>query len=174
MVRMRGPGLLLGEWACLAALASGPRHGFAVAKRLEPEGEFGRVWTLSRPLTYRSLASLQDHGLIRPRRSEPGVGGPNRTVLAITAAGRRALDEWLSTPVGHPRDVRGELLLKIVVLAELGRTDAPLIADQLAVFERQRVSRLAELAEEATDPVRRWRLEFLDAAIRFLRSREGG
>lgn len=170
MVRVRGPGLLLGEWACLAALAAGPQHGFAIAKRLEPDGDFGRVWTLSRPLTYRSLASLQDLGLIRPRRSEPGAGGPNRTVLTITAAGRRALDEWSRTTVGHPRDVRGELLLKIVVLADLGRSDASLVADQLAVFERQRATRLAEVAEDPTDPVRRWRLEFLDASIRFLRS----
>ena len=52
----RGTGeLLLGEWACLGVVAVAPTHGFAVAQRLRPEGDLGRVWSLSRALTYRAL-----------------------------------------------------------------------------------------------------------------------
>ncbi len=106
MVRVRQPGLLLGEWACLAALAEGRLHGFAIARRLAPDGDLGRVWTLSRPLTYRALTTLTERGLVRAVASEPGAGGPNRTVMALTPKGRRALEGWLATPVAHPRDVR--------------------------------------------------------------------
>lgn len=169
MVRVRQPGLLLGEWACLAALGQGRLHGFAIARRLAPDGDLGRIWTLSRPLTYRALGTLVEQGLVRAAASEPGAG-PNRTVMAITAKGRRALDAWLAGPVAHPRDVRGELLLKLVVRDGLGLGRQPLVNAQLAVFEAMREQRHAEQDEAPDDPVRRWRLEFVEAALRFLRS----
>jgi hypothetical protein len=50
--------LLLGEWACLGALDAGPSHGFALAEQLGPSGPIGRVWSLSRPLTYRAIDRL--------------------------------------------------------------------------------------------------------------------
>lgn len=169
MVRVRQPGLLLGEWACLAALGRGRLHGFAIARRLAPDGDLGRIWTLSRPLTYRALGTLSEQGLVRAAASEPGAG-PNRTVMAITPKGRRALGTWLAGPVAHPRDVRGELLLKLVVRDELGLGRAALVTAQLEVFEAMRRQRLAEVDDDPDDPVRRWRLEFVEAALRFLRS----
>ena len=50
-----GNDLLLGEWACLGLLYSGPSHGFAIAARLKPGSDIGRIWSLTRPLTYRAL-----------------------------------------------------------------------------------------------------------------------
>lgn len=173
MVRVRQPGLLLGEWACLGALGAGKLHGFAVAKRLEVDGDIGRVWTLSRPLTYRALNTLLEQGMVRPAGEEPGTAGPNRTLLALTPKGRTALKNWLATPVGHPRDVRGELLLKIVICDSMGLDRSVLIERQLAAFEIQRAARASEKApddEGFVDPVRVWRFEFVDAAVRFLQS----
>ena len=57
MPRTTAEQLLLGEWACLGVLYQGPMHGFAIASRLKPDGDIGRVWSLSRPLTYRSPCS---------------------------------------------------------------------------------------------------------------------
>ncbi len=105
--------LLLGEWACLGILYRAPSHGFAIAAELKPDAEIGRIWSLSRPLTYRSLDQLMQRGLIEPRGEEPGIAGGNRTVLSITRAGRAALRRWVQTPVEHIRDLRSELLLKI-------------------------------------------------------------
>jgi hypothetical protein len=64
--------LLLGEWACLGILYTAPTHGFAIAARLKPEGDIGRVWSLSRALTYRSIDKLVARGYIRPVAEEPG------------------------------------------------------------------------------------------------------
>ena len=61
----------MGEWACLGILATGRAHGFAVAARLKPTGDVGRVWSMSRPLTYRALDQLAAQGLIRPVGEEP-------------------------------------------------------------------------------------------------------
>ncbi|MBI5088623.1 MAG: PadR family transcriptional regulator, partial [Actinobacteria bacterium] len=90
--------LLLGEWACLGILYPAPAHGFAVAARLKPSGDIGRVWSLSRPLTYRSLEQLAARGYVHAVGEEPGIAGGNRTILAATRTGRAQLRRWLAAP----------------------------------------------------------------------------
>ena len=101
--------LTLAEGACLAAVQQGLRHGWAIGSLLAADGEIGRIWTLSRPLTYRAIDSLIERRLLTRRGTEAGRGR-DRTLLQITAAGSRAVVAWLATPVDHLRDVRTELL----------------------------------------------------------------
>jgi DNA-binding PadR family transcriptional regulator len=91
----------LGDWACLGILYQRPVHGFSVAARLKPDADVGREWSLSRPLTYRSLEQLRARGDIRPIGEERGIAGGNRIILAATRQGRAALRTWLRTPVRH-------------------------------------------------------------------------
>jgi len=156
--------LLLGEWACLGVLYDGPTHGFAIATTLRPGGELGRVWSLSRALTYRSLDQLVDRGLVRAVGEEPGIAGGNRTVLAATRTGRAELRRWLATPVEHLRDLRSELLLKLVIAERCG-------VDVGDMLHRQRsiVADLAgALADDRDDVVTLWRRENSEAALRVL------
>src|SRR5687767_4222961 len=95
----------LTEWVVLGLLAEESAHGFALARRLAPGGEVGRVWAASRPLTYRAIDQLAADGLIAPVRTEAGRG-PQRTVHEVTDAGRQELARWLRTPVPRFRDVR--------------------------------------------------------------------
>ena len=160
--------LLLGEWACLGILYPAPSHGFAVAADLKPEGEIGRVWSLSRALTYRSLDQLAIRGLVQAVGEEPGIAGGNRTILAATRSGRAQLRRWLATPVAHLRDLRSELLLKLVI-AERCNID---IADMLALQRVQIVELCRAIDEHAAaapdDVVALWRSESSHAALRFL------
>ena len=130
--------LLLGEWACLGILYPAPSHGFAIAARLKPDGDIGRVWSLSRALTYRSLDQLTVRALIQPIGEERGIAGGNRTVLAATRSGRAQLRKWLSMPVPHLRELRSALLLK-VVLADWCEIDVS------KMLERQRVKVVIQL-----------------------------
>ena len=171
MSRTRQPGLLLGEWACLGALVHERAHGFAVAKRLAPDGDIGRVWTMSRPLTYRALDILVEHGMIRAVGEVPGTAGPNRLMLAPTPKGRAAIKTWLRTPVNHLRDIRGELLLKLVLARLVDADRSPLIDAQLAIFCELRDSFGGPIRRTSTtdgDPVTVWRRENANAAVRFL------
>ena len=161
--------LLLGEWACLGILYSAPTHGFAIAARLKPTGDVGRVWSLSRALTYRSLEQLSTRGYVREVGEEPGIAGGNRTILAATRSGRAQLRTWLRTPVAHLRDVRSELLLKLVI--------ADLCAVDISSMLQQQHSHIARLAEVIAPPgggdapgdvVDLWRSETSQAALRFL------
>ena len=160
--------LLLGEWACLGVLAMGPTHGFAIASRLRPDADLGRIWSLSRPLTYRAIEQLLKHGYAEPVGEEPGIAGGTRTILAITDSGRTALREWLHRPAIHLRDLRSELLLKLQLAASLGIEASALVDAQRRVVTETHRSLLTHLREQPDDIVTQWRLETADAALRFL------
>jgi len=157
--------LSLAEAVCLTLVANEPTHGWSIVKALAPDGEIGRIWSLSRPLTYRALTALADSGLIEPQGSEPG-GGPPRTIWRATAKGKRTSRAWLRRPVEHPRDMRTEFLLKIA----LGAPAADLARAQLDAFTPAFAGiRQAANADKA-DVVARWRLESAEAIRRFLQS----
>jgi len=161
--------LLLGEWACLGILYPAPTHGFAIAARLKPEGDVGRVWSLSRALTYRSLEQLTTRGYIHAVGEQPGIAGGNRTILAATRSGRAQLRKWLSTPVCHLRDLRSQLLLKMII-ADLCGIDVSRMLEQ----QHARIEHLADAiagqvtASTPVDVVDLWRIESSQAALRFL------
>jgi DNA-binding PadR family transcriptional regulator len=168
MARTRDQHLLLGEWACLGVLYTGPAHGFAVAARLKPTGDVGRVWSLSRALTYRSLDQLSIHGYVQPVGVEPGIAGGNRTILSATRSGRAQLRSWLATPVTHLRDLRSELLLKLVI-AEICRIDVTAMLDQQRVHVAELSEAIdAQICADPADIVALWRGESARAALRFL------
>ncbi len=77
----------MGEWACLGLIYPAPTHGFAVAAHLRPNGDVGRVWSLSRPLTYRAIDQLVQRGLVQAVGEERGIAGGNRTIVAATRTG---------------------------------------------------------------------------------------
>ena len=155
----------LPEAVCLTLVTQEPRHGWAIVKQLAPGGDIGRVWSLSRPLTYRALDALAHAALLEPLGSEAGPGPP-RTIWRATAKGRRLSRSWLRRPVAHPRDVRTELLLKLV----LGAPAADLARQQLTEFEPV-FAGLQQAAEaDRTDLVARWRAESAEATRRFLQS----
>lgn len=160
--------LLLGEWACLGIVYAAPSHGFAVAARLKPDGDVGRVWSLSRALTYRSLEQLAQRGYVRPVAEEPGIAGGNRTILDATRAGRSQFRRWLSTPVLHLRDLRSELLLKLVLADLCGVDVAPMAAAQRAHIAEMADLLRAQVDDDPSDVVALWRSEASRAALRFL------
>ena len=88
-------------------------------------------------------------------------------MLAATRTGRAELRRWLAAPVVHLRDLRSELLLKLVI-AE--RCDI----ETTSMLQRQReivaglVSVLGERAAGESDVVALWRHETSEAALRFL------
>jgi PadR family transcriptional regulator AphA len=160
----------LTEWVVLALVAEEPRHGFAVARELAADAALGEVWTVARPLVYRAIDHLRDAGLVVPVRTEAGTQGPHRTVYRATRSGSSRLARWLDQPVTHPRDVRTELLLKLVLRARRGRALAPLARRQLEQFAAVTVGleQRAATATGADRVVARWRAESIGAIRRTL------
>lgn len=157
---MSVPQLSLADQVCLAVIGEGRTHGWAIVKLLAPEGELGRIWSLSRALTYRSIDRLVEFGLVQ--RSDVG----RRAELRIAAAGRRRRSAWLTQPVKHLRDLRTEFLLKLV-LCERSSIDT---ADLVHTQRRQLTPAITALTDrDPDDAVALWRHESAQAAARFLK-----
>jgi PadR family transcriptional regulator AphA len=159
-----------GEWAVLALLSERPSHGWAVAAELARSGEFGSVWSLGRPLVYRSIDILAERGLIEPAGHEPGLRGPNRTIYRTTCDGATALLQWLEEPVEHVRDVRSLLLLKLIFAERTGIDPTPMLAAQHATTAAAVGALERRLhASGGTEAILlRFRLESTRAVLRFV------
>lgn len=154
----------------LALLCEHPAHGWALANHLGPAGELGSVWSLGRPLVYRSLEVLEQRQLIEAAGHEPGIRGPNRTIFRATPAGQEALRRWLQEPVEHVRDVRSLLLLKLVFADRAGIDPEPMLLAQLdsivtAVHSLEAKTRASAGSERI---LLRFRLESTRAVLRFI------
>jgi DNA-binding PadR family transcriptional regulator len=75
--RRNDPGVLI-----LTSLASGPKHGYALARDIE---RFAGV-TLGPGTLYGAITALEEHGLIEPERQDE-----RRRPYRLTAAGRTEL-----------------------------------------------------------------------------------
>lgn len=154
----------------LALLCERPAHGWALASQLSSTGELGSIWSLGRPLVYRSLEILQSRELIASSGLEPGARGPNRMIFRATAAGHDAVARWLAEPVEHVREGRSLLLLKLV-FAERGCVDPrPMLIGQHDAATRGIGALEARLAASSgVDRVLlRFRLESTRAVLRFV------
>ena len=158
---MAHPELSLADQVCLAVIGERPTHGWHLVKLLATDGDLGRIWSLSRPLTYRAIDRLVELGLV----SRTDLG--RRAELRITAAGRRRRRTWLDAPVEHLRDLRTEFLLKLSLRERSGFDSEALVArQQQALAPAMR----ALVDHEPVDVVDRWRRESALAARRFLES----
>ena len=92
-------------------------------------------------------------------------------MLAITRSGRAALRSWLATPVVHLRDLRSELLLKLVLAERCDVDVRVMIAEQKrivrAMIKSQGESSSGDVVTGG-DVVTLWRREAAEAALRFL------
>ena len=104
--------------ALLALLSEGPKYGLRLQN--EFESRTGEVWPLNVGQVYTTLQRLERDGLVE---TDAGEGERSRKRYRITAAGDRALVEWLRTPpelVPPPRD---ELVIKVLVALQIPGID---------------------------------------------------
>jgi len=153
------------EHVCLVLVSQGVGHGWALGTVLAPDGEIGRIWSLTRPLTYRAIDGLVDKGLVSRRGRSAGLGR-DRVVIALTPAGRREATRWLDTPVLHLREVRTELLVKLALRERVGLDNEPLLNAQQELFEP--VIETLTSTHDTDDVVAVWRRESARAVRRFL------
>ena len=160
----------LQEWAALGVLCEAPAHGWAVAEELTPSGSIGRVYSCTRPLVYRALGQLREAGLVEVRRTSPSDAGPARTTLGPTRRGRSAFARWRGDPVPHVRDLRSELMLKLLFHERSGLDPAPLLHRQAAALAETERALGAQLASASgfARTLALWRLSASRGALSFV------
>jgi PadR family transcriptional regulator AphA len=148
----------------LALVVHTPRHGWAIHEELSPTGDIGRAWTLSRQLVYRAIDTLVEDGLVKRATPKDGGGG-DKVIISPTAAGKRMALQWLDSPVTHLRDVRTELVLKVMLREKMGLPLASFLTAQHEIFDPL----IASINKDASGaPVNLWRKESANAVKRYL------
>jgi DNA-binding PadR family transcriptional regulator len=168
--QMRLPDLSLTEWVVLALIVEQPTHGFAISKELAPDGDLGKIWTVRRSLVYGVIVQLEERDFITPLGAEPGNRGPVRTRMGPTRAGKAAVDQWLSTPALHVRELRTHLMLQLRLLDRRGLDLSPLASAQLEQLAPilTALRGQAATAEGFAGILATWRYESAQAAARVL------
>lgn len=125
------------EAAVLGLLGRGERSGYDLNK-LAHLG-VGYVWAPAKSQIYAVLPRLVSAGYAT-RRSLEQRERPDKQLYRLTAAGKRALRDWLESPA-DPGESRNPFLLKVFFGGDL-ETDA-----LVAHLERKRAEAKAELAD---------------------------
>jgi PadR family transcriptional regulator AphA len=106
----------------LGMLGMGPMCGYEIKRFVDHSTRF--FWAASYGQIYPELRRLSEAGLIEG--TPDPEGGRRRTVFSLTAAGRKALREWLSAP-SEVQEMRDESLLK-VFFSDFGGPEATVAA----------------------------------------------
>lgn len=135
----------------LALLSTGPRHPYDMHRFLvDTRKDF--VTGLPRSL-YHAVGRLADAGLIVPAGTEQQAGRPERTVYALSDAGRAELRRRVGLLLATPDDDASVAAAALSYLGVLGREEAlAALRARLAALELQRSRLRADLAEAAHVP----------------------
>ena len=122
---------------CLAVLSSGAASGYEIKKMCE-EGVFHHIHEVGFGSIYPALGKLREEGLVTVTDT-PQAGRPSKKVYQLTAAGRIALLDALSTTPGQDK-VRSEFLVRMLFAELLGARTTESFLDGRLRFLQERIA----------------------------------
>jgi DNA-binding PadR family transcriptional regulator len=156
----------------LGVLAEGPAHGYDL-KRAH-DARFPGAKPLAYGQVYAALGRLERDGLVEVVETG-SEGGPERMTYAMTDAGGRALEGWLSEHEPAGPYAADDLVRKTVTALRLGHDAAGFLSAQRQVH-LSAMRRLLALQEAAREVEARividHAIEHLDADLRWLTTAE--
>jgi PadR family transcriptional regulator, regulatory protein AphA len=123
-------------FALLAQIAGGPSSAYDLTRLMRQNLDY--LWPRAASRLYGEVASLEKAGLIRGR--DEAVGRRVRRIMTVTAAGRRALREWIGRDVIAGIPLESEALLRVFFaswgsVADLRRALLQVQADSQAMLD---------------------------------------
>jgi DNA-binding PadR family transcriptional regulator len=120
----------------LATLLEGPMHTYRMQKLIEQRGKDRVVNVRARASLYQAIDRLVRLGLVEVRETVRGEARPDRTVYAITDAGRETATDWLREMLTSTSSEYPEFIAAVSVMMMLppddARTQLELRAERLA------------------------------------------
>ncbi|WP_218020963.1 PadR family transcriptional regulator [Nocardia mikamii] len=106
--------------AVLGILHLEPMHPYAIQRRIKEWGKDKVVNVGQRAQLYKTIARLQDAGLVTVRATGRDQQYPERTVYEITDTGREACTAWITDMLAVPRNEFPEFPAALSFLMLLG------------------------------------------------------
>jgi PadR family transcriptional regulator, regulatory protein AphA len=125
----------------LGMIRLGRRTGYDIKQLVDHSTRF--FWAASYGQIYPELRRLEAAGLVEGRAD--ATGGRQRTVYELTAAGERALEDWLTDPAELTYELRDEGLLKFFFADALSREQTIEHLRRMRTRHEATVGRLREI-----------------------------
>jgi DNA-binding PadR family transcriptional regulator len=152
----------------LGVLADGPAHGYDL-KRAH-DARFPSARPLAFGQVYATLGRLERDELVETVETRQGAG-PERTIYAVTDAGREELRRWLEATEKPAPYAAEELVRKTITALHLGADNADYLRRQRALHletMRTLTQERAATTERGTRIALDHTLAHLDADLRWL------
>ena len=133
--------------AVLSYLSRAPMHPYELGRMLREHGDARSVKYTSSSL-YMVVGQLERAGLITAQGPSREGRRPERTVYALTDAGRAELGDWLRELVAEPRHEYPHFVTALSLIGALG-------PDEVVELLTRRLERLAEVRAETRAEVDR-------------------
>ena len=153
-----------------ALLVQQPAHGYDIATRLAPAGDIGRVWSLSRPLTYRVPRPADPARADRPGGGGEGQGGGQSHDPRPDSSGPKARAP-MARRAGPPlpsRSRRASPQAGARGVARRRPDEAAAVTARPVRADGRRTRSVGRSRKATADPVAVWRYESSRAALRFI------
>ncbi|WP_329091731.1 PadR family transcriptional regulator [Actinomadura citrea] len=151
MAKRRKVSNLLGL-AVLSTVSAKPMHPYEMASLMRARGK-DRDMDIKWGSLYTVVGNLEKHGFLAVEGSARDGARPERTVYAITDAGRDELADWVRELVGVPERERPRFEAGLSVLGALGPDEvAALLRGRLDAMEREIAADRAALEAETEVP----------------------
>jgi DNA-binding PadR family transcriptional regulator len=131
-------------FAVLGCLAERPMHPYEISTMLRTRGKDQSI-KLNYGSLYSVVAALEKHGLIEARETLREGNRPERTVYAVTDAGRAEFEDWLTELLGTPAREYAQLEAGLAYLPGLPPDRAAELLEQRAAALRASVAELEAL-----------------------------
>src|SRR5262252_1446046 len=142
MAKKRKVGNLL-ALAVLSYLMQGPMHPYELGRTLRDHGD-ERSIKFNHGSLYMVVQQLERAGLVAEQETSREGQRPERTVYAITDAGRAELHDWLRELVEEPQHEYPHFVAALSLIAALPPSE-------VVALLRERLRRLAERRTEIRD-----------------------
>jgi DNA-binding PadR family transcriptional regulator len=138
--------------AVLGTVIAKPMHPYEMAATIREYGK-DRDMPIKWGSLYTVVQNLEKHGFLTVVESSRQGGRPERTVYAITDAGRAELIDWVRELIELPEREQPRFEAGLSLLAVLGPDESiRLLRERVAATERQVAEDRAQLAASASVP----------------------
>jgi len=103
------------EYILLGLIQEQPAHGYALYEQIRSTPELSLIWQVKRSKLYYLLEKLESERLLTVSVSSQGPY-PDRKIYQLTSPGKKALEDWMNSPVLSSRYVRLAFLSKLYFL----------------------------------------------------------
>ncbi|MDI1462116.1 PadR family transcriptional regulator [Catellatospora sp. KI3] len=141
--------------AVLAEMVIEPMHPYEMGRRLQEHGK-DRSIKYNRSSLYMVVEQLVKAGFIAERETVRDTQRPERTVYAITDAGRAELYDWMRELVAEPKQEFPQFGVALSLLAVLSPEEAVTLLQRRLTALTAQLDEVTGLITESTDRGLAW------------------